>query len=341
MKKILYTLFMVSLFAVACTEKVMVSRDHDLDAEIADIETKMTMKTLYCNINESVAVELGQLGAYLTTKDADVVKLVAPTTVNGESFVSWLNAYAAETGYIAMSRTNKNNKLTMAALVKNAYSGVTEEYVVREDPPLNNAVLFFSVDKFYFVVTEMNEARNAIPSDWREQVAAMLKNHKTSAIVYDPDNLAERQAEMEYLINQTLDNAKFSAVKYWMLGVDMNAPSNIDMKYGKEFKLVDCYDDVDEEAYIKKHHSYFTVSEYLSANDAYFKANDMLVYAGMVDCIAVQHSVYTPSSSDGNRHNFLYTSDDVWNMIESIELDKNVEWNAMHYPIVVTLKEEE
>ena len=341
MKKILYTLLMVSLFSVACTEEVLVSRDHDLDAEIAEIETKMTMKTLYCNINESVAVELGQLGSYLTAKDADVVKLVAPATVSGESFVSWLEGYAAETGYMAMSRTNKNGKLVMAALVKNAYSEVTAEYVVREDPPLNNAVLLFSVDKFYFVVTEMNKARNAIPSDWEEQVAAMLKNHKTVPLVYDPDQLAERQAEMDYLIDQTLDNEKFSSVKYWVWSLDTNAPSNIDMKYGKEFKLVDCYDNVDEEAFIKKHHSYFAVSEYLSADDAYFKVNDMLVYAGMVDCLAVQHSVYTPSSGDGNRHNFLYTSDDVWNIIQSIELDKSVEWNAMHYPIVVTLKEEE
>lgn len=346
MKKILYTLFMASLLSVACTEEILVSRDHDLDAEVTDIETKMEMTTLYCNLNDTGAVDLEKLSLYLTAKDADVVTFVAPATVSGTSFELWLTDFASANGYaLVAAQTNKTDgRLTMAAIVKSDLAeAVSLKNDVRHEPPLNNEVLLFSVNDINFVVTEMNEARNAIPSDWQSQVAAMLKNHKTADIVYDPDVLAERKAEMTELLNRTLDKEAMQGAKNWMWCVDMNAPSNVDMKYGKEFRFADCYDmgDVSEAEYIKTHHSYFTVKELLTASDAYFKANDLLVYAGLVDCVAVQHSVYTPTSTDGTRHNFLYSSDGLWNIIETLNVDKSADWGAYHYPIMVTLKVEE
>lgn len=351
MKKILYTLFIASLLSVACTEEVLVSRNHDIDAEVAtDDQTIMELTTLYCNVNDSNTVDLEQLSLYLKTKDADVVTFVAPATMNGSSFQSWLDGYAADNGYVVLSQTNNDGRLTMAAIVRNTYSDVLAQHIIYQGSSsnpnaLHNAVLLFSVKDLYFIVTEMNEARNSIPADWEEQVKSMKKDSNT--LKYDPDNLAERHGEVEYLLDQTLDNSKYSHVKYWMLNVDMNAPSNIDMKYGKVFKLVDCYDNVNAEAFIKKHYEYFIVEEDLAASDAYFKANDLLVYAGFVDCVAVQHSVYTPTSIqrstlvDDTRNNFVYSSDGLWNAIESLNVDNSVEWGATHYPIMVTLKMEE
>ena len=99
MKKILYILFMVSLLAASCTKEVLVSRDHDLDAEVLDITTAMDMSVLYCNINDVAdegLIDLQNVGDYLTEKGADVVTLVAPATVSGTKFSTWLAAYAAE-----------------------------------------------------------------------------------------------------------------------------------------------------------------------------------------------------------------------------------------------------
>lgn len=345
MKKILYTLFIASLLSVACTKEVLVSRNHNLDAEVAaDDGAALELTTLYCNVNDSDVVDFDQLSAYLTTKNVDVVTFVAPAMMNDTSFLSWLNGYAAGNGYDVLSKTNNDGRLVMAAIVRNTYSDIVAQHTIYQGSvnnaeELHNAVLIFSVKDVYFLVTEMNEARNSIPADWEEQVKNMKAGSNT--LKYDPDNLAERQKEVEYLISQTVDNSKYYHVKYWMLNVDMNAPSNIDMKYGKQFKLVDCYDNVNAETFIKKHYSYFIVEEYLTASDAYFKANDMLVYAGFVDCVALQHSVYTPTSVDGTRHNFLYSSNGLWNVIESLNVDNNVEWGATHYPIMVTLKMEE
>ena len=61
MKKILYILFTASLLAVSCTEEIPVTRDHDIDAEVTDMQTKMEMTTLYCN-------QIGSYQHYSTPK---------------------------------------------------------------------------------------------------------------------------------------------------------------------------------------------------------------------------------------------------------------------------------
>ena len=122
------------------------------------------------------------------------------------------------------------------------------------------------------------------------------------------------------------------------------------MKYGKEFARMECYDYDDMSVdYFTYESRYFTTpSEYLAATDPFFAMNDVMVKNGsLVDCIAVQYSVYTPTSATDNaiteRNNFLYSSDGCWNMFESLTLDTTAvgELGTTHYPIMVTLKSEE
>lgn len=355
MKKILYTLFIASLFAASCTKEVPVTRDHDIDAEVSDLATKMEMSVLYCNINDAeYTVDLLLVGEYLTAKNADVVTLVSPANVNGTKFSTWLTAYAAENGKQALFVENVDGRLCMGALLPADLA--VEQYVVEQGLTFNNAVLHFKANNVHFVVTDLLEARNAIPSDWEEQIAAMVTAKKEAPIVYDPDNLALRKAEVEQLIIRTMEyvNEKgvrpFAQDKNWMWCIDMNTPSNVDMKYGKEFARMECYDYDDmSEAYFTYESRYFTTpSEYLSATDPFFALNDVMVKNGsLVDCVAVHNSVYTPSSVSNDavtaRNNFLYSSDGCWNMFESLTLDTVAveELGTTHYPIMVTLKSEE
>jgi len=341
MKKILYTLITMSIFAVSCTQEVLVSRDHDLDAEVVDIETKMKMSALYCNLNDTdEEVDLQQFGAYLTEKSADVVAIVAPASVAGTSFVSWLNDYADEHDAVALAVTNENDgRLTMAALVDKKY----EESIISHELPqydyIKNAVLHFEVNGMQVVVTELYPAKNAIPADWEATKDAML-NDPTLTFVYDPDNLAERKAEIDYIISNTVDHASYLSEKYWLWCVNVNAPSHFDFKYGRQFALVDCYDNVPD-GFIGEHHHNCIIEEYITAEDAYFSVNRELIYCGLVDCIGVHHSVYTPSCPTDARTNFLYSSGKLWNLFETLEMDKSTAWGAMHYPIMATLKVEE
>ena len=355
MKKILYTLFIASLFAASCTKEVPVTRDHDIDAEVSGLATKMEMSVLYCNINDAeYTVDLLSVGEYLTAKNADVVTLVSPANVNGTKFSTWLTAYAAENGKQALFVENVDGRLCMGALLPADLA--VEQYVVEQGLTFNNAVLHFKANNVHFVVTDLLEARNAIPSDWEEQIAAMVTAKKEAPIVYDPDNLALRKAEVEQLIIRTMEyvNEKgvrpFAQDKNWMWCIDMNTPSNVDMKYGKEFARMECYDYDDmSEAYFTYESRYFTTpSEYLPATDPFFALNDVMVKNGsLVDCVAVHNSVYTPSSVSNDavtaRNNFLYSSDGCWNMFESLTLDTVAveELGTTHYPIMVTLKSEE
>ena len=355
MKKILYTLCAVSLLAVACTQEVPVSRDHDIDAEVTDMQTKMEMSTLYCNLNESASVDLQNLGAYLTEKDADVAMFVAPTSVNGTDFKTWLDAYAAENGGLTvLEARNDDNRLTMAALVKPQW--LLETYTLTQGASLSNAVLHFKANGIHFVVTELKAAKNAIPDDWEAQVDAMTANKKKVPFVYTPDNLAARKTELSYIIKQTVDNKAFIKDVNWMLAVNMNAASHLDIvKYEKEFYRENYYDvpanpasgSFDWYEFLETETTYFSIDELLASNDIYFNASQLMAYYNLIDCNAVHHSVYTPSTvegdTDGVRNNFLYATDECWNMFQTFNFD-TVAASALgvaHYPIIVTLKSEE
>jgi hypothetical protein len=351
MKKILYTLFAVSLLAVGCTKEVGVSRDHDINAEVTDMQTKMEMTTLYCNLNESkTSVNLQYLGEYLDSKSADVAMFVAPVSVDGTNFATWLKGYAAEKGGLTvLEARNDNNILTMAALVKDIHE--LETYTVMQGASLNNAVLHFKANGIHFVVSELLAAKNAIPEDWQAQVDAMTTNKKGAPLVYTPDNLAARKTELSYLIKQTVDNKSFIKDTKWVLAINMNAPSHLDIvKYEQEFYRENCYDaasvDFDWYEFLETETKYFTISETLDVNDIYFNASNLMMYYNLNDCNAVHHSVYTPSSiedKDGLRSNFLYATDECWNMFQTFNFDTAVasELGATHYPIIVTLKSEE
>ena len=395
MKKILYTLFAVSLLAVGCTKEVGVSRDHDIDAEVVDMQTKMEMTTLYCNLNESnTEVNLDQLALYLTEVDADVVMFVAPTTINkslvvetanediegedtegddtegedteggedvggetapeqGVDFKTWLDAYAAEQGGLTVLVEQKNNSvLTMAALVKEKWS--VEQYQFQQEV-LNNAVLHFKANGIHFVVTELDAAKNAIPSDWQAQVATMTKNKVQDPLLYDPDNLAARKAELVYIIDQTVDNIAFVKDAQWMLAVNSNAVSSLDVtKYNQQLYRKDYYEpavlaegEFSWEEFLETETAYFSVSELLAADDIYFNVSNLMMYYDLIDCNAVHHSVYTPSTvegdKDGERNNFLYATSECWNLFQTFDFDTAVasELGVAHYPIIVTLKSEE
>ena len=358
MKKILYTLLLASLLVVSCTQEVLVSKDHDLDAEVSDLTTKMELSVLYCNINDAedeTLLDLQSVGNYLSTKGADVTTLVAPATVDGTKFSTWLAAYAAENGMQALSVENLDGRLCMGALLP--LNLEVEQYEVAQGLTFSNAVLHFQANGIHFVVTDLKESRNAIPSDWEEQVDAMTANKATAPIVYDPDNLALRKIEAEELIKRTLEYTDekgvrpFQKDRNWLFCIDMNVSSSVDMKYGIEFARKECYDyDEWTEGFFTTETKYFSVSEILPTTDPYFALNDVMVKnGGLVDCMAVNHSVYTPSSLslDGNptkeRNNFLYSSNGCWNMFEKLTLDTAAvsELGTTHYPIMVTLKSEE
>lgn len=344
MKKILYTLFAVSLLAVACTQEVGVSRDHDIDAEVTDMQTKMELTTLYLNLTESSSsIDFDKLAGYVSAKEADVVMFVAPEA----GFATWLNQFAAD--YEVLSVANDDRRLVMAALVK---SGVTinEVYTLQQGATLNNAVLHFKANDIHFVVTELLAAKNAIPNDWEAQVEAMTTNKKTVPLVYTPDLLAARKSELSYIIKQTVDNKAFLKDVNWYFAINTNADSHLDIvKYEKEFYRENCYDapadnpDFYWEDFLATETNYFSVEELLAADDIYFTVSNLMMYYNLVECNAVHHSVYTASSTDGSRANNVYATDECWNMFQTFDFDASLtaEAGLAHHPIIVTLKSEE
>lgn len=350
MKKILYTLCAVSLFVVGCTKEVPVSRDHDIDAEVVEMQTKMEMTTLYCNLNESQSVDLQKLEEYLTEKDADVVMFVAPALVDGAPFRDWLDIYASKKGGLTVLESrNDNNILTMAALVKDVWS--VETYPIMQGSSLNNAVLHFKTNGIHFVVSELLPAMNTIPEDWQDQVAEMTTNKKSVPLVYTPDNLAVRKTEFTYIIKQTVDNKTYINDVNWVFALNTNAVSHLDIsKYEKELLRENYYDvpsiDFDWYEFLETETAYFSVSELLDADDIYFGVSQTVMYYNLVDCNSVHHSVYTPSSVEdehGLRCNNLYATDECWNMFQTFNFDTAAAsaLGVTHYPIIVTLKSEE
>ena len=369
MKKILYILFTVSLLSVGCTKEVPVSRDYDINAEVLDIKTNLEMKTLYCNLNESEALDLQKFGEYLTAQNADVVMFVAPTTVksvvrdtnSGESegaiigtqdveFESWLDEYVQAQQHDgvptwnALYARNNDGRMIMAALVKAelAYT----QYPLSQRQTLNNAVLHFVANEIHFIVTDLLPARNTIPSDWEDQVAAMTTSN--TPLAYDPDVLEERKAELAYIFKYIYDDEAFIKDPYWVWAMSMNAESPLDItKYNREFLRKDYYDsevDFDWEAFLAKKTKYFSISETLDEKDPYFGVNALMNYNFLLDCNAIHHSVYTPSGINETRRNFLYASVTCWNMFQTFDFDTAFvadDMQVAHYPMIVTLKREE
>ena len=351
MKKILYALFAVSLLAVGCTKEVGVSRDHDINAEVTDMQTKMELTTLYLNLTEGGDVNLDKLALYLTEKNADVAMFVSPKTVGATSsrdFMDWFDKFAVDNALTSLVAINDDNRLVMAALVKEGVN-IEEVYTIQQGASLNNAVLHFKANGVHFVVTELLPAKNAIPEDWSAQIDAMLNNKKQVPFVYEPDNLAARKTELAYIIKQTVDNKAYLKDVNWYFAINTNAESHLDMvKYDKEFYRENCYDapqdpDFYWEDFLATEHQYFSIEELIDENDIYFNISNLLMYYNLVDCNSVHHSIFTPSSTDGSRANNVFATDECWNMFQSFDFDASLtaEAGLTHHPIVVTLKSEE
>ena len=342
MKKILYTLFAVSLLAVGCTQEVGVSRDHDIDAEVTDMQTKMELTTLYLNLTDNSSLDFDKLAGYVSAKEADVVMFVAPEA----GFATWLNQFAAD--YQVLKAADDSNALVMAALVKKEVA-VDEVYTIQQGATLNHAVLHFKANNIHFVVTQLNSAYNAIPEDWKAQIEAMEKNKKQVPLVYTPDNLAERKTEISYIIKQTVDNKAFLKEVNWYFAINTNASSHLDIvKYEKEFYREYCYIAPEDpefywEDFLATEHNYFSIEELLDVNDIFFNVSNLLMYYNLVDCNSVHHSVYTPSSLDEKRTNNVFATDECWNMFQTFDFDTvfTAEAGLFHHPIIVTLKSEE
>ena len=346
MKKILYILSMVSLLAVACTKEVLVSRDYDIDAEVGEITTTMEMNALYCNLNGATEGTLQALGEYIAENDADVVTFVAPATVGSVEFGTWLANYATENNLKPLTATLAGNPLVMAALVNKAVideEGEAEMLNVALTEELQaslNPILHFEVNDVNFVVTEMKESKNEIPENWQELVDGMTNT--TIPWVYEPNHHDVRTAELASLLALTVNNRAYMTESNWLWCVNMNAPSKIDItKYGREFRFADCYTGVTDE-FMEYETRYFSVDEFIDENDPYFNLNAQMSRR-LADCAAVYNSVYVPSSVDGLRNNYLYTSTACLNMVDKFEVDQSVasELGLSNYPIMVTLKSEE
>ncbi len=343
MKKILYTLFAVSLLAVGCTKEVGVSRDHDIDAEVIGMQTKMELSTLYLNLTDNNSLDYSKVADYISAKDVDVVMLVSPEATQ---FTALLNQFAAD--YQVLKATDDSSVLVMAALVKNAVA-VEEVYTIQQGSSLNHAVLHFKANNIHFVVTQLDSAYNAIPEDWKAQIEAMEKNKKQVPLVYDPDNLAARKTELSYIIKQTVDNKAFLKDVNWYFAINTNASSHLDItKYEKEFYREYCYIAPSDpefywEDFLATEHNYFSIEELLDVNDIFFNVSNLLMYYNLVDCNSVHHSVYTPSSLDEKRTNNVFATDECWNMFQTFDFDAafTAEAGLFHHPIIVTLKSEE
>lgn len=61
----------------------------------------------------------------------------------------------------------------------------------------------------------------------------------------------------------------------------------------------------------------------------------------MIDCVGTQCSVYTPSCSDGSRREFVYVTPAAWHNMTPVVVDTTMPFGSTHYPISVTIKNEE
>ena len=121
-----------------------------------------------------------------------------------------------------------------------------------------------------------------------------------------------RQAQASYLVNQTIDNPSLDGSK-WIWAIDMKSPSEVDnQKYGMDH----------------------------DPNDT--RANYLLKYNGMIDCLAAQSSSYPTTDVNGKRHNFVYATNLGWQMMSPLTLDTEAATllGITNYPIIFTLKSE-
>jgi hypothetical protein len=289
MKKITtYILLLASVAFAACKQEIPVSRDHDINAEVSELETSFEMKTLYCNLTDA-SVNLDEVAAYIKAQDADVVTLLG----SGAEFELWVAEFAANEGLKYAVQTGTSTTVA-ACLSKKAIKG----YVDALDPGVQTSpILHCSIEGIHFLVAEL-KAGGLVKSDGSQT----------------EDFNADRTAQIEDIVLNTVDNPSYYTVGTWVMSIDMESPATLDItKYGVESIMVEnCV------------------------------ANDVMTKNGLIDCVAAFNNYYIPSCVDALRHNFLYTTNKGWQMMQPLTVDTAVSaMGAHHYPVIVTLKSEE
>lgn len=290
MKKITtYILLLASVAFAACEQEIFVSRDHDINAEVSELETSFEMKTLHCNLTEASVINLNEVAKYIKAQNADVVTLLG----SGSTFETWVADFATNEGLKYAVKTGASTTV-VACLSKKDIKG----YVDAFDPGVQTSpILHCSVEDIHFLVAEL-KAGGLVLSDGSQT----------------EDFNADRVAQIEDIILNTVDNPTYYTAGKWVMAIDMESPATLDItQYGVESIMAEnCV------------------------------ANDVMIKNGLIDCVASFNNYYTPSCTDALRHNFLYTTNKGWQMMQPLTVDTEVSaMGAHHYPVIVTLKSEE
>lgn len=291
MKKITtYILLLASIAFASCEQEILVSRDHDIDAEVSELETTFEIKTLYCNLTDAAAVNLDEVATYIKAQDADVVSLLG----SGAAFESWVATYAATEGLEYVTKTQSTSECVAACLSKKKITTYADAFDVAVQ---TSPVLHYSVDGIHFVVTELKKG------------GLVLSDGSQVELFNDV-----RVAQVNDIVANTIDNKTYFADGKWVFNLDMESPAILDV-------------------------AMYGVESIISDNCV---ANDVLVNNGLIDCVASFNNYYVPSCVDSSRHNFLYTTNKGWQMMQPLTVDTAVStMGAYHYPVIVTLKSEE
>lgn len=220
MKKIYTcTLLLASFLFLACEQNIYISRDHDINAEVSELQTTLELKVLYCNLTDATALSMIEVEAYinnqLTTEGVDIVTFLA----DDSAFEAWLSGYAAKNNlnYIVNARPALSETVS-ACLSKEAIKtsfGDSFNYELLTAP-----VLHFEVEGIHFVVTELQEGGLAMADGSHDP--ATLQNDL-------------RKAQIESVISSTVDASAYYSAEKWVWSIDMNSPTSSDIKqYGKE-----------------------------------------------------------------------------------------------------------
>ena len=212
MKKITtYMLLLASIVFASCEQEILVSRDHDINAEVSELETSFEMKTLYCNLTDAASVNLDEVAAYIKAQDADVVSLLG----SGAAFESWVATYAANEGLSYAVKLLASSESVAACLSKKEVKTYSDGF---DNAVQTSPILHFSVEDVHFLIAELKKG-GLVLSDGSQT----------------DDFNADRVAQISDIVANTVDHSAYFTASKWVLNVDMESPATLDItKYGVE-----------------------------------------------------------------------------------------------------------
>lgn len=144
------------------------------------------------------------------------------------------------------------------------------------------------------------EARAAIYGKTGVCAASLPKGNTPSACKL-------REEQVSALLDQTLYAHEGVS---WIIAASMQSPSPLDSKYGLQ-------EDV----------------------EGFSGANELMTFGPLVDCVAGQNSIFTPSSSDGTRWDFIYAGIGAWPLMSPVSYVTDL--GLAHYPAVFSITAED